>query len=122
MKKVAKRETEQREKLERIHGEIKHVLTDAKKDFQKLNAKDLTDLRESLNLFCMNLRRNLWNPLDKYHSEVAKQKKINELQRYVDQGLRFNFIQFDSETFSLQDTQNGPEVVLRVLNEAELPF
>jgi predicted component of viral defense system (DUF524 family) len=107
-KKAAKRQ--QTEELERIHGEIKDILTDAKKYFQKLSEKDLAVLGENLQLFSMNLE-HLQGALHTYHLEMETQQKINKLQRYVDQGLNFTYIEVYREGFCLQDTKNGPKVI-----------
>ena len=110
MKKAAKRDREQREELERIHGEIKDILTDAKKHFQKLSAKDLAVLGQNLQVFDIHMH-HLDGALHTYHLEMETQQKINELQRYVDQGLEFTYIEFDYKSFCLQDTKNGPKVI-----------
>ena len=110
MKKEEKTETEQKVKLERIHGEIKDILTDAKKYFQKLSEKDLAVLSQNMQLFDMHLH-HLQGAMHTYYSEMETQQKINELQRYVDQGLEYTYIEFDYKSFCLQDTKNGPKVI-----------
>ena len=107
-KKAAKRQ--QTEELERIHGRIVDILTDAKKYFQKLSEKGLAVLDENLQMFSMILQ-HLQGALHTYHLEMETQQKINELQRYVDQGLNFTYIEVYSEGFCLQDTKNGPKVI-----------
>ena len=125
MKKEEKTEKEQKVKLERIHGEIKDSLTDAQKCFQKLSEKDLAVLGQNLQLFDMHLH-HLQGALHTYHSEMETQQKINELQRYVDQGLEFTYIEVYREGFCLQDTKNGPKVIpgeyKDVINEDGFPF
>ena len=125
MKKEEKTEKEQKVKLERIHGEIKDSLTDAKKCFQKLSEKDLAVLGQNLQLFDMHLQ-HLDGALHTYHLEMETQQKINELQRYVDQGLEFTYIEVYREGFCLQDTKNGPKVISGeykdVINEDGFPF
>jgi hypothetical protein len=110
MKKEEKTETEHKVKLERIHGEIKDILTDAKKYFQKLSEKGLAVLDENLQMFSMILQ-HLQGALHTYHLEMETQQKINELQRYIDQGLNFTYIEVNWEGFCLQDTKNGPKVI-----------
>ena len=107
-KKAAKRQ--QTEELERIHGRIVDILTDAKKYFQKLSEKDLAVLGQNLEVFHEHLRDLKWE-LYTYRYEMETKPKINELQRYVDQGLKFTSIEIDYISFCLQDTKNGPKVI-----------
>ena len=107
-KKAAKRQ--QTEELERIHGRIVDILTDAKKYFQKLSEKDLAVLGQNLEVFHEHLRDLKWE-LYTYRYEMETKPKINELQRYVDQGLKFTSIEIDDKSFCLKDTKNGPKVM-----------
>ena len=80
---------------------------------------------ENLQMFSM-IWQHLQGALHTYHLEMETQQKINELQRYVDQGLKFTSIEIDNKSFCLQDTKNGPKVIPGEykdgINEDGIPF
>lgn len=114
--------------LEKAHEEIKQKLEAAKKHFQGLNAEDLGAFRESFEVFIQTLHARIGDALDDYFSEKWRAKCIEELQNYVNQGLRFGLIKMYNDeyhgwaTFEL-DHQNNREIPGVILErDDDFPF
>lgn len=125
MEEVLMRKTKQERALKEMHNNIMNNLAKAKKDFQKLDAKNLDIFQENLNVFSTKLGV-IRSEIMMHESQLQWLENINNLQKHVDQGLRFQRVEVGGEYFDLQETEDGPKVIPGEykdgINEDSIPF